>query len=647
MSPPISVNVIYNKSNVFGLNDDINVINKILRVFQNSINHSVSKIKSFDVREPLTPSDVLIHLEIPIFSAIPWAHTNILLINPEQWQIVYDKYVHAFDALIFRDPISAEKFRDDFSKKGIAVDNIYVVPWTASLNVSDIKSSYGVNSDLGFVSFLGGSTTKFQYLKQLLPYWNENDPRLTVYTTRNDFSTELQSVNTCNNITIKCQDLDADNRERIMTLYRGHLVCSEGESFGYAAANSEVTGAFTIMNSLPVFEYMYKNNINVDVVNTDDNINNVDNVDNVDNNTMMGISWLSNNYTESDKVRYSFASPTNNVRNELDIAFQTFRNTDFNKIRRNRQEKAQLRFNTTSMILTDLLKIVYNTVKTRRPNKGHFICPPILQGQDCPPITIITPTYNRKKLINIAFHNLLITDYPKDKIEWIVIEDNEKTPHLASEQIIDFQIQVPSIKIKYIPIEGRMSIGEKRNHAIEYSTNDIILFMDDDDHYPDTSFRRRVAWLTKGVKKGIQGNCNIACCTTIALYDLIHGTSAVNVPPYDLPLSQRISEATLTFRKSAWNERKFPNVSLSEGDNWINGREEQVIEMPPQQIIVAFSHGSNQSSRRIPSADLKPACFWGFPKEYLIFIHGLVDVQIEEDKRTLQSSKHVSNKHSK
>ena len=237
------------------------------------------------------------------------------------------------------------------------------------------------------------------------------------------------------------------------------------------------------------------------------------------------------------------------------------------------------------------------------------------------------------KMFDVAFHNILQTDYPHDKIEWIVIEDNDKTPHMVGERIMSFQIQVPKIKIKYIPISGRVSIGEKRNLAVEQASNDIILFMDDDDHYPETSFRRRVAWLTKGTKCGETGGANIACCTTLALYDLKTGISAVNVPPYDIPFAQRISEATLTFRKSAWIERKFPDVSIAEGEGWISGREDQVIEMPPQQIIVAFSHGGNQSTRRIPPTDQKPACFWGFPKEYLVFIHGLVGVELEDDTK--------------
>ena len=96
----------------------------------------------------------------------------------------------------------------------------------------------------------------------------------------------------------------------------------------------------------------------------------------------------------------------------------------------------------------------------------------------------------------------------------------------------------------------------------------------------------------------------------------------------DLPLAQRISEATLTFRREAWLTRKFPHVSIAEGENWIQGREDHVIEIPPQQIIVAFTHGANQSSRSVPPNE-KPSCFWGFPKEYLMFIHGLVGVQVE------------------
>jgi hypothetical protein len=287
--------------------------------------------------------------------------------------------------------------------------------------------------------------------------------------------------------------------------------------------------------------------------------------------------------------------------------------------------------------LRPLLGELEKLIVERKP-KGVVHCPPILHVGDCPPITVVTPTFGRKKLFEIAMHNMLMTDYPHDKIEWIVVEDCEigtetATGHLVGDLLIPFQLKVPQIAIKYIPIFGRMSIGQKRNHAIAEASHEIIVFMDDDDHYPVTSFRRRVAWLTKG---GTRAQ-SIACCTTLALYDLNRGVSGVNVPPMELPLAQRISEATLTFRKSAWAERRFPDVSVAEGEGWISGREDQVMEIPPQQIIVAFTHGANQSSRRLPPSDQPPSCFWGFPHEYLVFVHGLVGVEVEAAKKATRA----------
>jgi len=279
------------------------------------------------------------------------------------------------------------------------------------------------------------------------------------------------------------------------------------------------------------------------------------------------------------------------------------------------------------------LRGLFSTALARRPLSGVAHCPPILRVEDCPFISVITPTYNRAKLIEIAFHNMLSTDYPKEKIEWIIIEDSDTQTPAAKESILKFQVSNPDRVVKYIPIQGRMSIGQKRNIAIEHSTHEIILFMDDDDHYPPTSFRRRVAWLEQGFN-GKDCHNDVSVCTTIALYDLVRGVSAVNVPPWGLPLKKRISEATLTFRKSVWRERTFEDVSVAEGEAWLDGREGRCIEMPPQQIIVAFSHKGNVSGRRIPGLDVKEiSCFWNFPKEYLIFIHELAGMEVDDGEK--------------
>lgn len=593
---PLSVSILYNKANPYGLQDDAQLIERLLKHI--SIGQTIQKPRLLDSREPLIHCDIQIHLEVPIYAAIPWAHTNLLLVNPDQWTTAYDAYVHAFDALLFRDSESKRQFENDLTIKGIAANHLYTIPWCASFHNAPLASY----EKEGFVCFLGGSTNKSEYLLSVVSEWRSSDPPLTIYTSRQDIADKLKNV--ASSITVICQELLQETQRLLMTQYKGHLIVSQAEAFGYAAANAEVVGAFSIMNRLPVFTETYTSSL--------------------------GIAWLSNEYSLSDK-RCQNARPTAALRQELDAAFSSFQQVSMKAVRKERQAISTKRQDRVVEALTPLFRDLQLLILKRRPSRGVVHCPPLLQIADCPSISIITPTYNRKKLIEIAFHNLLATDYPQDKIEWIVIEDNEKTPHMVTEKIMNFQIQVPTMKMKYIPIEGRMTIGEKRNLAIEQASHDIILFMDDDDHYPSTSFRRRVAWLTMGLKRG-QINHTICCCTTLALYDLQRGTSAVNVPPMNLPFSQRISEATLTFYKSAWEERKFPAISVAEGEGWIEGRENQVLEMQPQQIIVAFTHGENQTSRRVP-ADQPPSCFWGFPKEYLIFIHGLIGVELEEDKK--------------
>lgn len=586
--------ILYQKGNAHGLSDDVVVIQRLLAAL--SSRGTLSTPVLADLREPLSLSDIQIHLEIPVYGAIPWGHVNILLVNPEQWSYAYDAYVHAFDAIFFRDALTAELFRQDFMAKGIPSDHLYTLPWCDSW-VDDLPMT-GLKTP-GFICFLAGSTTKYEYVKQLLPHWKAEDPPLRVYTTRQDVVDGLKGLPLAASVTIVHKDLTPAECKTLSREAGGHLIVSQAEGYGYAAAHAETVGAFAIMNCLPVWQADYA--------------------------VFGGVAWLSNETTPSASARCDLARPGPRVREELEEAFDQFRMGHATSLLRKRQ--AEGRFDTLVEVSRSTFERMFDLARDRRVVKTHR--PPLLYPKDCPPISIVTPTYHREKLMDIAFHNMLATDYPKDKIEWVIVEDGTDPALSAREKIISFQLQVPELSIKYIPIEGRMTIGEKRNLGVEHSKNEIIVFMDDDDHYPSTSLRRRVAWLLCSKKR-------IACCTTLALYDLIHGVSAVNVPPFQLPLSQRVSEATLTFQKSVWKERPFSSISMAEGEHWIEGREQEVLEHPCQQIIVAFTHHGNSSGRRIPPAG-PPSCFWGFPQEFLVFIHELAGIEIEEETQELKA----------
>lgn len=518
MLKPASAIILYDK---LKYKDDAAVVDRLLQSKKCNVLH-------LDIREPHQKADIQIHVRIPIYSAVSWACKNILLAHPDDFKECYIEYSHAFEVYNMADK------------------------WCSWMD------GPGEDPKNDFVCFVD-SSRKYEYVANVIPFWNDDDPHLTIYSHDEEFVANLKKIN-ANNVLVIHKELTRDALKQVCKLHRGHLVCSHEETVDYYALHADAVGAFTIANDLTHYKRVFKNKNNS--------------------------AWI---------ITEQFST----IRTQLDEAFSAFHASNLS---------VPTLFSEVCDAFIPLLEF----------NKDTVLGTPILQITDCPPISIITPTYNRKHLIDIAFHNLLISDYPQEKIEWIIVEDNEKKENMATDKIINFQVHVPKIVIKYIPIEGHLSIGEKRNYGIKHATHDTILFMDDDDHYPETSFRRRVAWLSKG---------DIVCCSTLPLYDLKNGTSAISIPPFHLPLSQRISEATLTFKKSAWEERPFADVSIAEAESWIKGREFKVVEIPPQQIIIAFTHGKNQSSRVVPGAE--PSCFWGFSDEYLKFIHQLAGIQVE------------------
>ena len=378
------------------------------------------------------------------------------------------------------------------------------------------------------------------------------------------------------NVRFEAKDLDTNMKQGLSEFFRGQIGCSVAEGFSYVAAEAEWSGAFTILNPLNCFVSDYTGQKGVHIIG-----------------------------------------------DSLDTAIEEFEAADFNAIAEARVAAASTRYTTFLRRFSEVVKEI--SAKTVAP-MGDL--PPILLPADCPPISIVTMLYNRRKFFELACHNMVMTDYPKDKIEWIVIEDSDNPAEDASDRVVAVAESAAPLRVVYVPLKKKLPVSEKRNLAVSKATADIVLMMDDDDHYPETSFRRRVAWLTKH-----QWSPQCVTATTIACYDLSRGISAVNTPPLQLPLGQRISEATLTFYKSWWAEKGFPTaIQVGEGEGFLAGRECDVLEIPPQQIIVAFSHGANTSSRRIPSgAEVKPGCFWGFPKEYLMFVHGLAGIKVVEE----------------
>jgi len=559
----MQVVLLYNKSNTFGLRKDVEIVEKLLKDKVRNVS-----IRVADPLEPPSPCDVAIHFEVPIYGYVAWAKTNYLLCNPEWYEDAWTPYLSRFDAVLFRSYAA----RNEFRVKNPSVKT-FLLNWSAlTTTVSDSPQS--IKHKDGLVWFLGGSKNKREAALKLLPLWKTTYPPLHVY------STVPVGVSKSENLKITVKDLLPGDRERLAAFYPGHICISEAEGFGYTAAEAEKNGAFMLLNGLPVYKESYVAN--------------------------PGVAWLSELTTEA-----------------LDKAIEEFLAADLNSVRKKHQSLSKQRDD----VLTEMFSTFWDSVIDRVSQVEARQLPPLLTPEECPPISIVTLLYNRRKFFDLACHNIMLSDYPKDKIEWIIVEDSDDPNEDASDRVVQVGLNAAPLQLAYMPLEKKTEIGQKRNLGIERAKNDIVLMMDDDDHLPETALRRRVAWLTKSPLPNIKATA----CTMIACYDLVRGVSAVNTPPWSLPLRKRISEATLTFYKSWWQQQPFAKTSMAEGEGLLEGREQDLLEMPPQQILVAFSHSKNTSGSRQLPKEAKVGCFWGFPKEYLLYIHKLAGVEVEED----------------
>jgi len=91
-----------------------------------------------------------------------------------------------------------------------------------------------------------------------------------------------------------------------------------------------------------------------------------------------------------------------------------------------------------------------------------------------PSVSIITPTYGRGALLPLAYR-MYAAQQDIATREWIVIDD--------SPQPSQFMQGLADPDVRYVHLPGRLSVGEKRNLAIDAARGNIIVQFDDDAYY--------------------------------------------------------------------------------------------------------------------------------------------------------------------
>ena len=99
---------------------------------------------------------------------------------------------------------------------------------------------------------------------------------------------------------------------------------------------------------------------------------------------------------------------------------------------------------------------------------------PQIRNGNRPFVSVICPTYNRRKFLPNLIRQFKYQTYEQQYMELIILDDSP----VSNEDIIPKE---SNIKYTYLP--EKLMLGKKRNHLNSLATGDIIVCFDDDDYY--------------------------------------------------------------------------------------------------------------------------------------------------------------------
>lgn len=203
-----------------------------------------------------------------------------------------------------------------------------------------------------------------------------------------------------------------------------------------------------------------------------------------------------------------------------------------------------------------------------------------------PKVSIVTLVHDRPEFIPLMIKNYYEMKYPREKLEWIIVDDGK----------VKINKYLPSgdDSIKYFYAERAdpnvyVSIPCKRNIGAQNASGTLIVHMDDDDIYFPTSIMTKVKVLLKYKQKQCVG------CSKIGSFDIINMISLDSAEPED---PTAMSEASMAYWKTFWEERHFDESMIAgEGKTFLAGRTDKVIDIPYPFSGVALTHKKNTTGR--------------------------------------------------
>ena len=201
--------------------------------------------------------------------------------------------------------------------------------------------------------------------------------------------------------------------------------------------------------------------------------------------------------------------------------------------------------------------------------------------KELPFVSICTPTFNRRPFWEYAIKCFNHQDYPKDKMEWIIIDD-------GTDKIKDLVCDIS--QVKYFEYDVKMPLGKKRNLMHEKSKGEIIVYMDDDDYYPPERVSHAVNMLLT--------HPNALCAGASEIYIWFkHIQKMYQFGPYG---PNHATAGTFAFKRELLLDHKYEeHAALAEEKAFLKNYSVPFVQLEPKKTILVFSHIHNTFDKKI------------------------------------------------
>jgi glycosyltransferase involved in cell wall biosynthesis len=196
-----------------------------------------------------------------------------------------------------------------------------------------------------------------------------------------------------------------------------------------------------------------------------------------------------------------------------------------------------------------------------------------------PFVSLCTPTFNRRPFIPFMIKCFEHQTYPKDRIEWIIIDD-------GTDPIRELVSHIP--QVKYFYYDEKMILGKKRNLMHSKCKGDIIIYMDDDDYYPPERISHAVETL--------QQNPSYLLAGSSEMHIYFESKNKIfQCGPYN---ENHSTAATFAFKKTLLEQTEYDETkAFAEETKFTKGYTIPLIQLDTLKTILVFSHKHNSLNK--------------------------------------------------